>query len=93
MTTANPSGYYGLQLPEAVEREIEALNLKDLRYLITKIADELYSPYRLGDPELFTSDVLSPNSDEHIDEALDTKALISLMKWLCDRLESLLPTN
>ena len=81
-----------MELPESVEFDIETLSKKQLRFLMVEIAEEIYSPYVSGDPSLFESEFLTVASDEYID-TLDTRQLISLMKWLCDRIESLLTKN
>jgi hypothetical protein len=88
------AGYYGLELPEAVEREIETLNNPALMLFIADIANFLflYSHRRPDDRPSFLSHALTESSDEYLD-TLDTKQFVSLMKWLCDRLESLSPTN
>jgi hypothetical protein len=99
------AGYYGLELPEAVEREIETLNNPALMLFIADIANFLfrYSHRRPDDRPSFLSHALTKSSDEYLGaltessdeylDTLDTKQFVSLMKWLCDRLESLYPTN
>ena len=89
MTTPNPAGYYGLNLPESVEAEIENLSLKELVALsiqaLALIATS--SPVRI-----FTSEEHSVDLDNTV-EAFSDLQVVSFCKYLGDRIESLLTKN
>ena len=92
MATPNTAGYYGLELPDPLEAEIESLGKQEILSLISDISLFLfvYSHRPSDDRPSFLSKDLTEHSDEHLD-TLETEQFISLMKWLCDLLDHLLP--
>jgi len=83
----NPSGYYGLELPDIYENQLEELSYEELLGVIHELTTALHGEIT------FTSDPLTGGFDDYIDRFLSKKQKIAFLRWLCDCLESLLPTN
>ena len=86
MPSPNPAGYYGLQLPPAIEEVITKLSDKPLLELIHDLTSAIR--HRTD----FVTYVIDFNSAYEID-SLSTSKKIALLRWLCDRLSSLSPNE
>lgn len=81
MTLHNPAGYYGLQLPAAIEEAIEALDYEQTVILAHSLT------YNLGDgsEERFYSFIrFTPSSFDDAIDKLPTSDKIALLRWLSE---------
>ena len=83
MKSHNPAGYYGLEMPEAIETEIAALDYLELAETLNEMT---YSLTPTGTDPAF--DNLSSDADDYFGE-LSPEARISLIRWIAERLDYL----
>ncbi len=82
MTYPNPAGYYGLQMPEAIETEITALDRDDLQWFLTDLA-----AYLNRDDQAFAFEsVYGTHSLDAFIEAINASDLIAIIRWVAERL-------
>jgi hypothetical protein len=84
MTTPNPAGYYGLQLPEAVENEISELDYIELAETLNEMTYSI-TPHGETYP---TFEHLSDKAESYFDD-LSVEPRISLIRWIAERLDYL----
>ena len=83
MPSPTPAGYYGLQLSEDVEAEIEALDFKKLTHLISEVSQSI---------QFDINHVAFQNVSDEFDSVFDDlgeRGRIAILRWLSDRLASL----
>ena len=79
MTYPNPAGYY-LPLPEAIEREITALDRDDLQWFLGDLAAYL----NRDDVNFPFESVYGTYSLDAFIEALNASGLIALIRWVAE---------
>jgi deoxyhypusine synthase len=82
MTYPNPSGYYGLQMPEIFEQDITSFDSDRLKQIVWDV-----TAFLNRDDQAFgyTGSYLSTGFDEWVNTLSETK-VIDLIRWLAELL-------
>jgi deoxyhypusine synthase len=84
MTYPNPSGYYGLQMPEIFEQDITSFDSDRLKQIVWDV-----TAFLNRDDQAFgyTGSYLSTGFDEWVNTLSETK-VIDLIRWLSEVLSA-----
>jgi hypothetical protein len=84
MSSPNPAGYYSLDMPASIEKEIVELEYVETAELLNEIT---YTLTPCGTDDITTDD-LSQEADDWINQR-SPEQTISLVRWLAERLDYL----
>lgn len=86
MASPNPLGFYSLEFPSEIERELMNGNYYAIAYLVSELAILLTRP----DEDEFQFSTFFPDEADQAIENLKPSQQIALMRWATDRLEWLM---